>query len=376
MTTTLERRLAETRVADAERERRLASPGFGQLFTEHMVSARWDAERGWHDAAVVPYAPLELAPSTAVLHYAQTIFEGLKAYRQPDGSVATFRPDQNAARFQRSARRMAMPEVPTELFLGSLHALLEADHAWVPSGPEMTLYLRPFCFAVDPYLGVRPADTFQYLLIASPGGAYIMGGGDDAVSVWLSTEFVRAAPGGTGEAKTGGNYAASYLAQAQAAAQGCGQVVWLDALERRYVEEMGGMNLYFVEGGGDDAVLVTPHLTGTLLPGVTRDSILTVAGDLGLKAEERTVTWEQWRDACVSGAWTEAFACGTAAVVTPVGQVKHDGGAWTIGDGAAGPVAARVRRALVDVQWGRAPDPHGWRHPLVGPGGEPVGRDA
>ena len=369
----IERRLSDPRVDDAERERRLESPGFGQLFSEHMVSVRWDAEHGWHDAAVVPYAPLTLSPATAVLHYAQSVFEGLKAYRQPDGSVATFRPEANAARFRRSSRRMAIPEMPEELFLATLHALVEADHAWVPSGPEQSLYLRPFVFAADPYLGVRPASTYQYLLIASPGGAYFMGADGDAVSVWLSTEYVRAAPGGTGEAKAAGNYAASYLAQAQAAEQGCGQVVWLDAAEHRYVEEMGGMNLYFVEGSGDDAVLVTPRLTGTLLPGVTRDSLLTLAGDLGLKAEERTVSWEEWRDATGSGEWTEAFACGTAAVVTPVGHVKHAGGGWTVGDGRPGPVAARLRAALVDIQWGRAEDPHGWRHPLVGPGGAPLG---
>jgi branched-chain amino acid aminotransferase len=258
-----------------ERAALLQDPGFGQVFTDHMVTASYSRDEGWHGARLTAYEPLVLDPATSVLHYGQAIFEGLKAYHQPDGSVALFRPDQNAGRFRRSARRLAMAELPDELFLESLHALVRADRDWVPTRPGESLYLRPLMIATDPFLGVRPSFTYRYLLFASPAANYFPGG-VHPVSVWLSTEYVRAAPGGTGEAKCAGNYAASLVAQAQAAEQGCDQVVWLDAIEHRWVEEMGGMNLYFVRADGR---LVTPALTGTLLPGVTRDSILALGRD-------------------------------------------------------------------------------------------------
>ena len=353
-----------TPLAAAEREARLAEPGFGRVFTDHMVTIRWTAGQGWHDAALVPYGPIELDPATNVVHYGQSIFEGLKAYRHPDGSVATFRPRENARRFQRSAERLAMPPLPEDLFLAAIDALVRQDVAWVPDDVEKSLYLRPFMFATEVGLGVRPADEYLFMVIASPAGAYFPQG-VKPVSVWLSEEYVRAAPGGTGEAKCAGNYAASLVAQAQAAEQGCDQVVWLDAVERRWVEEMGGMNLYFVHGSGDDVRLVTPALTGSLLPGVTRDSLLTLAADLGWAAEEGRVSVEDWREGNASGELTEVFACGTAAVITPVGQVKSARGAWTVGDGSVGPVTARLRRALLDVQTGRAADPHGWMHTIV-----------
>jgi branched-chain amino acid aminotransferase len=344
----------------AERAQLMQDPGFGQVFTDHMVAARYSPEQGWHDARLTAYAPLTLDPATSALHYGQAIFEGLKAYHQRDGSVALFRPEQNARRFQRSARRLAMAEVPEQLFLDAVRALVAADRDWVPTGDGQALYLRPLEFALDPFLGVRPSRDYQFLLFASPAGAYFPGG-VQPVTVWLSTEYVRAAPGGTGEAKCAGNYAASLVAQAQAAEQGCDQVVWLDAIEHRFVEEMGGMNLYFVYADGR---LVTPALTGALLPGVTRDSILTLGGDLGVTVEERQISTEEWEAGCADGSISEVFACGTAAVVTPVGEVKHSGGGFTVADGQPGALTMKVREALLGIQQGTAPDPHGWMTPV------------
>jgi branched-chain amino acid aminotransferase len=346
-------------LSDAERAARLADPGFGRYFTDHMVTARWTEGRGWHDAELVPYASIELDPAVMVLHYGQSIFEGLKAYRHADGSVKLFRPWENARRFQRSARRLAMPELPEDLFIEAIDALVQADAAWVPSEPDQSLYLRPFMFATEVGLGVRPANSYLFMLIAAPAGAYFKGG-IKPVTVWLSEEYTRAAPGGTGEAKCSGNYAASLIAQAEAAAKGCDQVVWLDAVEHRFVEEMGGMNLYFVRGSGADARVMTPALTGTLLPGVTRDSLLALAADLGYGAEEGRISTDEWRAGNASGEITEVFACGTAAVITPVGEVRSSSHAWTVADGQPGPVTMRLRQALLDVQTGGAPDAHGW----------------
>ncbi|MEV6106733.1 branched-chain amino acid aminotransferase [Streptomyces sp. NPDC051940] len=363
MTTAIELKPSSHPLPAAEREAILANPGFGRHFTDHMVTIKWTEGRGWHDAQLQPYAPLSIDPANATLHYAQSIFEGLKAYRQPDGTVATFRPQANAERFQRSARRLAMPELPVETFIAAIDALVKQDEAWVPSGGETSLYLRPFMFASEVGLGVRPANEYLFIVIASPAGAYFAKG-VKPVSVWLSEEYVRAAPGGTGEAKCAGNYAASLVAQAQAAEQGCDQVVWLDAIERRWIEEMGGMNLYFVEGTGQDATIVTPELTGTLLPGITRDSLLRIASDLGYQTAERRISKEEWEQGNADGAISEVFACGTAAVITPVGSVKSTRASWTVGDGGTGPITAQLRKALLDVQTGQAADPHGWMHPL------------
>ncbi|MBE9500584.1 branched-chain amino acid aminotransferase [Streptomyces sp. AA1529] len=347
----------------AEREAVLANPGFGRYFTDHMVTIQWTEDRGWHDARLQPYAPLEIDPANMTLHYAQSIFEGLKAYRQPDGSVKVFRPDANARRFRRSARRLAMPQLPVETFVEACDLLVGQDSAWVPGGGEASLYLRPFLFATEVGLGVRPANRYTFMVIASPAGAYFPGG-VEPVSVWLSEEYVRAAPGGTGEAKCAGNYAASLVAQAEAAGHGCDQVVWLDAVERRYVEEMGGMNLYFVQGSGADARIVTPELTGTLLPGITRDSLLRIAADLGYATGEVRLTTDEWRAGNADGSISEVFACGTAAVITPVGQVKSARGEWKVGDGGAGEITMRLREALLAVQTGQAEDTHGWMHTL------------
>ncbi|HEX6515459.1 MAG TPA: branched-chain amino acid aminotransferase [Nocardioidaceae bacterium] len=343
----------------------LASPGFGTHFTDHMFVAEWTPERGWHDARVQPYAPLTLDPATAVLHYAQEIFEGLKAYRHDDGSVWTFRPEENAARMVRSSRRLALPELPVADFVASVDALVTADQRWVPDpAGEKSLYLRPFMFASEKFLGVRPAKHVTYIVIASPAGAYFPRG-VKPVSIWLSEEYSRAGVGGTGAAKTGGNYASSLLAQREAMDNGCDQVAFLDTVDRRWVEELGGMNLYFVH---EDGTVVTPALSGTILEGITRSSIIELCGKLGHKVEERRFSIDEWRDGVRSGSLTEVFACGTAAVVTPVGRLKWrdgevDSTAATGGD--AGPVTLKVRQALVDIQYGRAEDTFGWMHRVV-----------
>jgi branched-chain amino acid aminotransferase len=347
-----------------QRAQILATPGFGKSFTDHMVTVTWTASDGWHDAQVRPYGPLQLDPSSAVLHYAQEIFEGLKAYRHADGSVWAFRPDQNAARFQRSARRLALPELATEDFVESVRALVDVDVEWVPSpegGGETSLYLRPFMYASEAFLGVRPAAEVTYCVIASPAGPYFSGG-VKPVSIWLSTNYTRAAPGGTGAAKCGGNYAASLAAQVEASANGCDQVCFLDAVEHRWVEELGGMNLYFVL---DDGSVVTPELTGTILEGVTRDSVLELLRDEGHEVVERRVGIEEWRDGAASGRIREVFACGTAAVITPLGRLVSPDGEVVMADGGTGPVTAGVRSRLLDLQYGRVEDPHGWMHRLV-----------
>jgi len=352
---------------DDQREAVLANPGFGKTFTDHMVLATWTPATGWHDGKVTAYGPLSLDPSAAVLHYAQEIFEGMKAYRHADGSVWTFRPHVNAARFARSAARLALPELPEADFIESLRVLVTTDEKWVPAagGGEASLYLRPFMFASESFLGVRPAAVVTYCVIASPAGPYFAGG-VRPVSIWLSTDYTRAAPGGTGQAKCGGNYAASLAAQVQGSANGCDQVAFLDAVERKWVEELGGMNLFFVYGNG---TLVTPQLTGTILEGVTRSSILELAGDLGLKVDERRVSIDAWRDGVTSGEITEVFACGTAAVVTPVGRLAWEGGEVVIGDhdvnAGVGPVTASIRASLLDVQYGRVADSRGWLTRLV-----------
>ena len=312
---------------------------------------------------MLPYGPLQLDPSAAVLHYAQEIFEGLKAYRHADGSVWTFRPDKNAARFARSARRLALPELAAEDFVESLRQLVTVDQDWVPeAGGEASLYLRPFMFASEAFLGVRPAATVTYCVIASPAGSYFSGG-VKPVSLWISQEFSRAGKGGTGAAKCGGNYAASLAAQIVAAERGCDQSVFLDSVEQKWIEELGGMNVFLVT---DDGELITPELTGSILEGVTRDSILELARDLGLRPQERRVAIDEWREGAASGRITEAFACGTAAVVTPIGRLVWEGGEVAFGpEGAAGPVASRIRSTLLDIQTGAAPDTRGWLTRLV-----------
>jgi branched-chain amino acid aminotransferase len=348
----------------AERAAVLADPGFGRHFTDSMFVARYRAGEGWYDARLTAYAPLQLDPATAALHYAQSIFEGLKAYAQPDGSVATFRPEANAARFVRSAQRLAMPPVPPEAFLAAVDALVDADRDWVPSGADQTLYLRPYQLATESFLGVRPAHEYLFLVIASPAGAYFPRG-VQPVSLYVSEDYVRAAPGGTGDVKCAGNYAASLRPQEQAIEAGCDQVVYLDAQEHRWLEELGGMNVFLVLGSGEDAELVTPELSGTLLPGITRDSLITLARERGHRVTERKVSLDEWRAGVLDGSVTETFACGTAAVITPIGEVKARTGDFTVGDGTPGPVAMGLRAALLDIQHGRVPDTHGWLHRIA-----------
>ena len=345
-------------VPDAEREEKIAAGGFGKYYTDNMVTIEWSEADGWSDAQLNAYGPITLDPATAVFHYGQEIFEGMKAYSQPDGSISLFRPDANALRFARSAARLALPELSIEEFIETITTLVKQDRKWVPKKVGESLYIRPFMFATEVGLGVRPSNRAKYVLIATPAGAYFNAA--NAVTVWISTEYVRAAIGGTGEAKCGGNYAASLVAQKQAATKGCDQVVWLDAVERKWVEEMGGMNLYFVKGSGKDATVITPKLTGTLLPGITRDSILTVAKDLGYKVEEVMLSIDDWRDGVASGEITEIFACGTAAVVSAVGAAKSEFGTWTTGDGKPGPITMQIRETLLGIQHGVIEDKHGW----------------
>jgi branched-chain amino acid aminotransferase len=342
----------------ATRDALVAEGGFGKYYTDHMVMCEWSEKDGWGEPHLMPYGPISLDPATAVFHYGQEIFEGMKAYRQPDGTVALFRPTANAQRFINSARRLALPEMPVELFMETVEALVAQDGGWVPSKVGESLYIRPFMIATEVGLGVRPTNKATYLLIATPAGAYF--DPSKAVSVWISTEYVRAVQGGTGEAKCGGNYAASLVAQKAAAKEGCDQVVWIDAKERKWVEEMGGMNLYFVKGKGADATVITPKLTGTLLPGITRDSILSVASDLGYKVDEVMLSVDDWRDGVTSGEITEIFACGTAAVVSPVGQAKSAMGTWVTGDGQPGTITMQIRNHLLGIQHGTIADKHNW----------------
>ena len=336
------------------RAAKLVDPGFGRVFTDHMAIVRYNHTEGWHGARTESRANFPLDPATAVLHYAQEIFEGLKAYKRDDSGVNLFRPDANARRFRSSAERMAMAPLPEFVFIEAVEQLVRIDRDWIPGG-EGSLYLRPFMIANEVFLGVKPSAEYIFAVIASPVGSYFKGG-PAPVSIWVSENYTRAAVGGTGAVKCGGNYAASLRAQAEAIDHGCDQVVFLDAVERRYIEELGGMNIFFVF---DDGSLLTPPL-GTILPGITRDSIIALATDAGTRVREETYTIDQWRADAASGKLKEAFACGTAAVISPIGKVCSASGDFLISGGAAGPIAMGFRKKLVDIQYGRAADPHGW----------------
>ena len=351
-----------TRRPQAEREAILADPGFGSNFSDHMVLIDWNPERGWHDHRIVGYAPFTLDPASAVFHYAQEAFEGLKAYAHEDGSIWRFRADVNAARFQRSARRLALPELSVDDFLTGIDRLVEVDREWVPRGAEQSLYLRPFMFAHSAFLAVKPSTSVTYAVIASPSGAYFGGSGGQPVKIWVSRDFSRAAPGGTGFAKCGGNYAASMVAQQEAEAAGCSQVAFLDAVEHRYVEELGGMNLFAVTADGR---VITPALTDSILEGVTRSAVLRLAADAGLAVEERRLSQQELHRGIDDGGIREVFACGTAAIITPVASFTDPDGTHTVADGQPGTTTLDLRRQLTEIQYGRRPDPYGWMHRIV-----------
>ncbi|WP_126177187.1 branched-chain amino acid aminotransferase [Tsuneonella rigui] len=338
----------------------LLDPGFGSVFTDHMVSISWSEGLGWHDAILGPRTSLSLDPATAALHYGQSIFEGMKAFRQKDGGAALFRPFDNARRFNSSADRLAMPGLPETLFVEAVRKLVERDRDWFPDAPAGALYIRPFMFASEPFLGVRPARAYTFLVIASPVGSYFSSR-SSAISLWVSENHTRAAPGGTGAAKCCGNYAASLLPQRNAIERGYDQVVFLDAVENRWIEELGGMNLFFAFKDGS---VITPPLSGTILPGITRDTVITLLRDQGLHVQEQRYSMEQWADDAATGLLTETFACGTAASITAVGKVASSNRTFTIGDGKPGPVSSILRQLVTSVQFGVSPDRHGWLVPV------------
>lgn len=343
---------------DAEHLAAMEALDFGVAFGDYMAVADWSAETGWHDCRVEAFAPLELSPAAAVLHYSQEIFEGLKAFRWEDGSIWTFRPGFNAARLNHSARRLAMPEIPLDDFLGSLAQVVRADERWVPAGADSSLYLRPFMIADEPFLGVRPAQHFKYLVISSPVGPYFKGG-MSGVAIWVSTDFNRAAPGGTGDAKTGGNYAASLLPQKIAGAKGFAQVCYLDARSDQNLEELGGMNVFVVKTDGS---VVTPRLTGTILEGGTRSAIIQLLKDRDVRVEQDTVRLDWLVQAIKSGEVSEMFACGTAAIVTPISRLAGDGFDVALDEDG---LTRQIHAELSGIQRGTVPDKHGWMYRLV-----------
>lgn len=350
------------RTADDERARILAAPGFGEHFTDFMAHARWTEQGGWTGSELVPFGPLQLSPAAAVLHYGQEIFEGMKAFRHADGSVWTFRPEQNARRMARSAQRLALPELPEEDFLESVRALVAADEPWVPQPTgETSLYLRPFMFASEAFLGVRASHTVDYYVIASPAGAYFPRGVQPLV-VWVTDTYARAGAGGTGAAKCGGNYASSLLAKNEAVANGADEVMFLDSETHTAIDELSGMNVFAITRDGR---ILTPSLTGSILEGVTRESVLRLAEDRGLQPVETTLVMSDVAQQISDGEITEIFACGTAAVITPIGEFRAVGGTWTIGDGGSGRTTLALREELTGIQYGRVSDRHGWLTRLV-----------
>lgn len=346
-----------TRLPAAERDAVLADPGFGKVFTDHMVSISWDREHGWHNAQVIPYGPIPMDPASSVLHYGQEIFEGMKAYRHKNGDIVIFRPEANARRLNDSARRLALPELPVELFVEAIRELVTIDADWVPRAADQSLYIRPFMIADENFLGVRAAERARFLVIASPAGPYFSGG-VKPVSIWLSSDYSRAGHGGTGAAKCGGNYAASLLPTRVAQANGCAQVLFTDPTTEDSIDELGGMNLFLVRR---DGTLITPQLNGNILAGITRDSLITLAKARGLAVEEREVTVSEWREGVADGSIVEAFACGTAAVITPIARLIGDAGTIVdFGDAAPGELTMSLREELTGIQFGTVPDRFDW----------------
>ena len=333
--------------------------GFGQVFTDHMFNMDYSPDQGWHNPRIEPYAPIIMDPATMVLHYGQAIFEGLKAYRRSDGKVQLFRPDRNMARLNHSARLVCIPEVDEAFLLKALKRLIWMDEQWVPGAPETSLYIRPTVVAMDPFLGVRPSYTYRFFIILSPVGAYYPEG-FNPVTIWVTDKYVRAVRGGLGEAKTPANYAASLYGAEVAKSAGYTQVLWLDAIDHRHIEEVGTMNILFVINGE----LITPPLGGSILPGITRDSVLELAKYWKIPVAERPITIDEVLAAHRDGSLQEIFGSGTAAVISPVSQLAWHEEVLTVGDGKVGPIAQRFYDALTDIQYGRAEDPFGWIVPV------------
>lgn len=331
---------------------------FGKTFTDHMFVMDYSTEKGWHDGRIIPYGPLMLDPAASVLHYAQMMFEGLKAYKTADGRILLFRPDMNAKRTNKTNERMCIPQMDEDLFVEAVKAVVEVDKDWIPEKPGTSLYIRPFIFADEPFLGVHAASHFKFVIILSPVGPYYAtsGGGLTATKIFVEEEYVRAAPGGTGYAKVGGNYACALKAQTKANAMGCEQVLWLDGVERSYVEEIGTSNAFFVIG---DEIITAP-LAGTILPGITRDSVIGLLKKWGMKVSERRLKIDDVLKAAADGSLKEVFATGTAAVISPVGKLIYKGNECTIGDGSVGSLANKLYEALYGIQTGKLPDDMGW----------------
>jgi len=334
--------------------------GFGTLFTDYMFNMDYDPEKGWHDPRIEPYGPFSMDPATMFLHYGQGVFEGLKAYRTDTGNIQLFRPDQNIKRMNRSCRRMCMPELDPDFALESLKRLVAVEKDWVPKAAGTSLYIRPTMIATDPFLGVRASHTYRYFIILSPVGAYYPEG-FNPIKILVTRDYVRAVRGGVGEAKTPGNYAASLLAGQQAHDEGYTQVLWLDGVEQKYLEEVGAMNIFFVI----DGEIVTPELNGSILPGITRKSVIELARNWGDKISERRISIDEVMTAGDQGRLQEAFGAGTAAVVSPVGEIKYGGKVITIAEGKVGPMAQKYYSALTDIQYGKAEDPMGWIEPVA-----------
>jgi branched-chain amino acid aminotransferase len=347
-------------------QRRAARPqdparlGFGSVFTDHLFTMRWSTAQGWHAPRLGAFEPLALSPAAMVLHYAQTVFEGLKAYRTPGGALQLFRPGDNAERFERSARRLALPALPPGAFVEAVEALVALDHEWVPAAPGTSLYIRPTLIATEPHLGVRPAREALFFVVACPVGPYYPEG-FAPVRILVSERYVRAAPGGLGAAKTGANYAASLLAAVEAQAAGYSQVLWLDALQRRFVEEVGSMNILFKIGG----TVLAPPPGETTLAGITIRSVLALLRGWGVPVQERPVSIDEVLDAHAAGTLEEAFGAGTAAVIAPVGLLAYRGREHAVADGRTGPLARRLFEELTGIQYGLRPDPAAWIRPVA-----------
>ncbi|MEG0216046.1 MAG: branched-chain amino acid aminotransferase [Hungatella sp.] len=328
---------------------------FGTIFTDHMFVMDYIEGQGWIDPRVIPYQALELQPSAMVFHYGQEMFEGLKAYKAVDGRILLFRPDKNIERANRSNRRLCIPQIPEDLFLEALKTVVKMDEDWIPSYEGTSLYIRPFVIATDPFLGVRPSNTYKFIIILSPVGAYYASG-INPVKIWIEDEYVRAVKGGIGEAKTGGNYVASLASQVKAHDAGYSQVLWLDGVHRKYIEEVGAMNIFFKING----TVITPELNGSILPGVTRNSVLTLCREWGIPVEERQISVDEVVAAAKSGAMEECFGTGTAAVVSPVGELRYEEEKMEIGDGRIGEVTHRIYDTITGIQLGKIEGPKGW----------------